>query len=105
MGNESHATFARPALGWFLVLDGGVAALATLALSRRAYEAARGIGPLPAQQRLRQLLVATAGVHVAEATVAVRQARRRGLPPGRWALQTFVVGFPSLLRLRSLTAG
>ena len=38
-----------------------------------------------------------------EALVAGRMAKRRGLAPAGWRLQTFVVGFPSLLSLRRST--
>lgn len=94
--------FARPALAWFLLLDGGVAALVPLAFSRSAYEKARETVPLPEQSQLRQLVVGTAVVHVGEAAFAYRRAKRLGLgdAAGRWALQTFVVGFPSLLAMR-----
>jgi hypothetical protein len=43
-------------------------------------------------------------IHTAEALVAGRLARRRGLPAARWAAQTFAVGFPSLLALRRVAA-
>lgn len=94
--------FSRPALGWFVTLDGGLAALAVLALSRGAYDKARQVVPLPEQSQLRALLTGAVGLHAIEAVAARSMARRRGVPPGRWARQTFVVGFPSLLRLRAL---
>ena len=46
------------------------------------------------------MLVGTAAIHVTEALVAGRIARRRGLPVRGWRWQTFIVGFPSLLALR-----
>ncbi|HVX22424.1 MAG TPA: CRISPR-associated protein Cas5 [Acidimicrobiales bacterium] len=99
---------SRPAAGWFVVLDGGIVALSALATSDRAYRAARQRLPLPLPPRaaLQGLLAATAAIHLAEAAVAFRMARRRGLPSaGRWAGQTLVVGFPSLLRLRAVHPG
>jgi hypothetical protein len=54
---------------------------------------------------LRWLLIATGVIHVTEAAVAARNAGRRGLPRRKWGLQTFVVGFPSLLELRRLRRG
>ena len=56
----------------------------------------------PSRQRevLQAMLVGTAVIHVTEALVAGRIARRRGLPARGWRLQTLVVGFPSLLALR-----
>jgi hypothetical protein len=57
---------------------------------------------LPSRQVLKSMLIGTAAVHVAEAMVAARGARRRGLRARGWALQTFVVGFPSLFALRRI---
>ena len=92
----------RPSLLWFLLLDGGIVLLARLALSGRAHR--RGVeisgGSLPPREVLQALLAATAVIHAGEALAAGRVARRRGLSPGGWRLQTFIVGFPSLLALR-----
>jgi len=107
MSDSPKPTFSRPALGWFVVLDGGIAALSVLALHDGAYRAAREIGPLPEQKQLRTLLVGTIGLHVLEASLARRMASRRGLASevvGRWRRQTFAVGFPSLLKLRKVPA-
>lgn len=100
---EPTPTFRRPATAWFVILDGGVLALTVLAADRRAYDAAAARVPLPSRRTLQGLLWATAAVHAAEALAAGRLARRRGLPAGRWAAQTFLVGFPSLLALRRVT--
>ena len=48
------------------------------------------------------MLGGTAAIHVAEAVVAGRMARRRGLSPRGWRSQTLTVGFPSLLALRRI---
>jgi Transmembrane protein 254 len=87
---------------WFLLLDGGIVILANLALHRRAYDRAAELtgDALPPQQALQGLLVGTAVIHAVEALAAGRAAQRRGLSPRGWRLQTFVVGFPSLLALR-----
>jgi len=90
---------ARPALGWFVVLDGGVVVLATLVASPRAYDVAASRVPLPRHRLLRGLLAATVVIHAAEALAAWRVARGRGLDARGWALQTLVVGFPSLRAL------
>jgi len=100
---EQAATFRRPALGWFVLLDGGVVALTLLAADQRAYDAVAERVPLPSRRALQVLAGATVVVHAAEALVAGRIARRRGLPAGRWMAQTFVVGFPSLLALRRIS--
>ncbi|HEX3947789.1 MAG TPA: DUF4499 domain-containing protein [Acidimicrobiales bacterium] len=92
--------FTRPAAGWFLLLDGGIAALAVLSASGPAYRAVRQRLPLPQQAALRALLAGSVVVHLLEGTAAYRIARRRGSPEaGRWGRQTLVVGFPSLRRL------
>ena len=87
---------------WFLLLDGGIVLLARLALSSRAHRRGSEIsgGSLPPREVLQALLAATAVIHAGEALAAGRVARRRGLSPGGWRLQTFIVGFPSLLALR-----
>jgi len=96
----------RPSLLWFVLLDGGILLLARLALSgsahRRGTEISRG--SLPPREVLQTLLAATAVIHAGEALAAGRMARRRGLSPRGWRLQTFVVGFPSLLAMRKAHA-
>jgi|SRR5580698_6107391 hypothetical protein len=94
----------RPSLGWFLLLDGGIVALAALATSPSMHEKASESlpVPLPPRSALRSLLAGTAVVHLAEALHASRLAKRRGLRRRGWALQTFIVGFPSLLALRKI---
>jgi hypothetical protein len=91
---------------WFLLLDGGIVLLARLALSGRAHRHGSALsgGNLPPREVLQALLVATAVIHAGEALAADRMARRRGLSPGGWRLQTFIVGFPSLLAMRRLPA-
>jgi Domain of unknown function (DUF4499) len=92
----------RPSWLWFLLLDGGVVVLATLALNGRTYEQGSRLSGdrLPPREVLQAMLVGTAVIHAAEAVAAGRRARRRGLDPRGWRLQTLVVGFPSLLALR-----
>ena len=51
------------------------------------------------------MLAGTAAIHFAEALAAGRIAKRRGLAARGWRLQTFVVGFPSLLALRKAARG
>jgi len=91
-----------PSFGWFVLLDGGLALLAVLSVSPGAHRAVGRRVPLPPRWALRRLLVGALAIHVAEAAVAARLARRRGLDPGPWAFQTAVVGFPSLRILGSL---
>jgi hypothetical protein len=98
----AHNGVQRPSLFWFLLLDGGIVVLAKLALSRKSYDKAAQIGgeALPPREVLQSMLVGTAVIHAVEALAAGRMARRRGLTPRGWRLQTFVVGFPSLRVLR-----
>jgi hypothetical protein len=51
---------------------------------------------------LQGLLAGTAVIHVGEAVMAGRMAAKRGLNRRGWVLQTFIVGFPSLLKLRQV---
>jgi hypothetical protein len=99
---STQSRVVRPSLFWFLLLDGGIVLLARLALSRSAYERAGEMSgdKLPPQEALQVLLGATAVIHVSEAVAAGRMARRRGLSPRGWRLQTLIVGFPSLRALR-----
>jgi hypothetical protein len=92
----------RPSWAWFALLDGGIVALTVLSFSEDAHAAANAAGPvsLPSRQTCQRMLVGTAVIHAAEAMLAGRLARRRGLSPRGWRGQTFVVGFPSLLALR-----
>lgn len=90
----------RPAAGWFVLLDGGIAVLAALALRGDVHQFVRRRARIPPRRALCGLLGATALVHLGEALYAYRTAARLGSPsPGRWAAQTFAVGFPSLSML------
>jgi hypothetical protein len=102
MAKQRRSGVVRPALGWFLLLDGGMVLLARLALSQPAHDRAGELGgpALPPREVLQSLLVAAIATHVVEALVAGRMARRRGVSPRGWRLQTLIVGFPSLRALR-----
>ena len=71
-------------------------------MSKTAYDKVNDMtsDALPPRETLQALLIGTAVVHVTEALVAGRMAKRRGLSPRGWRLQTLVVGFPSLRSLR-----
>jgi hypothetical protein len=102
MAKAKRSGVVRPSLFWFLLLDGGIVVLTRLAFSRSAYDRALAASGdrLPPREVLYSLLAATAVIHAGEALAAGRMARRRGLSPRGWRLQTFVVGFPSLRALR-----
>jgi hypothetical protein len=107
MAKATRSGLIRPSLFWFLVLDGGIVVMIKLVVSQRAYDRLNelGGGNLPPRSTIRALLAGTAVIHLVEAGVAGRMARRRGLTPGAWRAQTFVVGFPSLLALRKVERG
>jgi hypothetical protein len=94
----------RPSFGWFLLLDGGLVLLGVLSASEPLHTQVSEASPipLPPQSRLRRLLAGAVGLHVGEALIGARMASRRGLPTRGWTLQTFAVGFPSLLKLRQI---
>ena len=96
----------RPSWAWFALLDGGIVALVLLSALDGARDAVAARSPLPIPPRrvLRGILAAAGVIHVIEALVAGRYAKRRGLPAPGWALQTLAVGFPSLFALRRATA-
>ncbi len=102
MAKASPSGLVRPSLFWFLLLDGGIVVLLKLVVSQTAYDRLNELSgqKLPPRSTLRAMLAGTAVIHLAEALAAGRLAKRRGLAPGGWRIQTFVVGFPSLLALR-----
>ena len=102
MARKGRSGVVRPSLFWFLLLDGGIVVLTKLALSKTAYDKVDDMtgDALPPRETLQAMLIGTAVIHATEAVIAGRMAKRRGLAPGGWRLQTFVVGFPSLRTLR-----
>jgi hypothetical protein len=107
MAKDSRSGLVRPSLFWFLLLDGGIVVMIKLVVSQQAYDRLNEMtgDRLPPRSTVRALLAGTVVIHLAEALAAGRIAKRRGLTPGAWRLQTFVVGFPSLLALRKAGRG
>jgi hypothetical protein len=105
MARTKQSGVVRPSLFWFLLLDGGIVVLTKLAVSKSAYDKVDDMtgDALPPRETLQAMLIGTAVVHAAEALVAGRMAKRRGLSPLGWRLQTLIVGFPSLRMLRRHT--
>jgi hypothetical protein len=95
----------RPSFFWFLLLDGGIIALTKLSVDKSAYDKVEDMtgDVLPPRETLQAMLIGTAVIHVTEAFVAGRMAKRRGISPRGWRLQTLFVGFPSLFALRRAT--
>ena len=86
----------RPSWLWFLLLDGGIVILTKLAFSKSAYEKVgeKAGDALRRARVLQAMLVGTAVIHGAEALVAGRMARRRGLPVARLAAADLRRRFP-----------
>jgi Domain of unknown function (DUF4499) len=102
MARRERSGVVRPSLFWFLLLDGGIIALTKLAVNQSAYDKVDDMvdDALPPRETLQAMLIGTAVIHVTEALLAGRMAKRRGLSPRGWRLQTLIVGFPSLRALR-----
>ena len=86
----------RPAVGWFLLLDGGLLALAAVALIPALATRVRSRVPLPSDRVLRLVLLGALVTHLGEGIAAAIMATRRGRDARAWAIQTTIVGFPSL---------
>ena len=98
----------RPALGWWLAIPGGLAALAVVAFDRAAYAWwAAHVTAAFSQPLLLAVWIASLAVHVGEALYARRLALRHGLIASAtgWFWQTVALGFPSLRLLRQRTEG
>jgi hypothetical protein len=107
MAKATSSGLVRPSPFWFLLLDGGIIVMIKLVLSQSAYDRLHELSGerLPPRSTVRAMLAGTAAIHLVEALAAGRIAKRRGLAPGGWRVQTFVVGFPSLLALRKASHG
>ena len=86
----------RPAFGWVLLLDGGLLALALVALLPSLAMRVRRSVPIPSDRVLRMILIVAVLTHLGEGIAAAFMASRRGRDVRGWALQTAIVGFPSL---------
>lgn len=97
----------RPPVGWWIAILGGLALNAYIGFSDSAYAmwCATVTTALP-QTLIRNIFLGGVFAHIAEATYAWRLATQANLQsaPG-WALQTFLLGFPSLVRLRKQVRG
>ena len=104
MARKQRSGVVRPHWLWFVVLDGGIFVLVQFVRNPALYATARQrtADRLPPHGTIKALLAGTAVIHVAEAAAAGHMAARRGLPKRGWILQTFLVGFPSLLKLREV---
>lgn len=101
-----HDTVERPPIGWWIAVLGGLGLNAWVGFSDAAYAAwSTHVTTVLAQTTIRNIFFAAVAVHAAEAAYAHRIAHRAGWRSANaWALQTFLLGFPSLTRLRARAA-
>lgn len=98
----------RPHAAWWISILGGMAVLGLLAYHDGAYGwwSSTVTAALP-QGGMRIVFVAACLAHVGEGLYAIGLARRSGLGASAsgWFLQTFLLGYPSLVLLRRRCAG
>ena len=94
--------FERPNLLWYVFFDTGLTAMGVMSFNADAYEAIAATAPVPSRRTVQALFAGSVALHVAEATMAYKMAKRRGMDQSaaRWARAAFIVGFPALLKLR-----
>ena len=95
---EVPATVERPAPGWWIAVVGGMCTLGLVAHGPAwRWWAGHVTGAVP-RRAYQAVFWAAVATHAAEAAVAVRRAGRTGTPTSRrgWAVQTLVLGYPSL---------
>lgn len=98
----------HPHAAWWISILFGMSLLAVLALCQAAYALwAAQVTTLFSQSLLRLILIGAVAAHIAEGLYAFALATRLGLHATRsgWALQTLVLGFPSLRLLLAKRSG
>lgn len=102
----THDRFERAAPLWYLAIDGGLAVAALMAASQTVYDVVSSRVPVPPRKVTQVFAVGSFFVHIGEATYAYRVAKAAGMhrTAGRWAAETMIVGFPSILKLQSIAA-
>jgi hypothetical protein len=89
---------ARPHLLWWVAVLGGLTILGLQAFSDSVYGWwIANVNALPAQSTLAWIFLGCIPIHAGEALYCWRLSNRLGTPSAsaEWALQTFVIGFPS----------
>ncbi len=96
-----------PNILWRLFVLSGVGILSWISVDDRAWgRFSEATGDAVPRQGVRGVVVATLAVHVLEALVVGRRARRAGLEhPGSWARSTLLYGFPVMRRLSRARRG
>jgi hypothetical protein len=97
-----RAPIDRPSLVWRGFAIVGIGTLKVLSLSDAAWDAwEENVTDALPRSTVRKLLAGTLVLHVAEAVVAHRWARRGGLDhAGAWSRTTLLYGFPELRLIR-----
>jgi hypothetical protein len=88
----------RPHVLWWVAIVGGLAVLALQGFSASFYAWwTEHVNPLPSQSVMMWMFVAVIPIHIGEALFCYRLSNRIGTPHASlgWALQTFIIGFPS----------
>ena len=89
---------ARPHLFWWVTIVGGLTILGLQGFSSSFYGWwIANVNALPAQSTMAWIFLLCIPIHVGEAAYCWRLSNRLGTPGASagWALQTFVIGFPS----------
>ncbi|MGZ4693087.1 MAG: TMEM254 family protein [Acidimicrobiales bacterium] len=97
-----RAPIDRPSLAWRAFVLIGIGSLKLLSLSDGAWDAwEENVTDAVPRSTVRKLLAGALVLHVVEAAVAHRWARRGGVAHRRsWTLTTLLYGFPELRLLR-----
>ena len=88
----------RPHLAWWIAIVGGLTVLALQGFSTSFYAWwTANVNALPAQSTMAWIFAAVIPIHIGEALYCFRLSNRLGTPEAStgWALQTFIIGFPS----------
>ena len=88
----------RPHILWWVSIVGGLTILGLQGFSDTFYAWwVAHVNALPAQGTMAWIFLALIPIHVGEAIYCWRLSNRLGTPGAsvQWALQTFVIGFPS----------
>jgi hypothetical protein len=97
-----RAKIRRPSLLWRGFVLGGVTTMGVLSFNDDAWEAwEENVSDALPRSTVRAIFYGTIGVHVAEALLVRRKARRAGLANrGAWTRTALLYGFPTMFKLR-----
>ena len=103
-------TVDAPALYWWVAIIGGLVLLGIQGFNTEFYNWwIANMHPLPGQNVMAWILIACLPIHLFEAIYVYRVAQHLGMPNSAmgWAVQTFILGYPSthLIRKRARAMG